>query len=710
MIRVSRSAAAFLVLIAGLLIPSAAASGTTAGQEKGRPNLLLITVDTLRADRLGCYGGREVKTPTIDALASRSVLFERAFAHTPLTLPSHTSILLGTTPPFHGVHDNSGFIVRDEFLTLAEWLKGRGYATGAFVGAFPLDSRFGLTQGFDVYDDDYGSQSRDEFVFVERKAEVVVDRAISWLKDRKGPWFAWVHCFDPHQPYQPPEPFSSQYKGSAYDGEVAYVDSALGKLMGFLKANGFESGTTVVLTADHGESLGEHGEMTHGYFAYNATLHVPLIIASPGLKPGRAAGNASHIDIFPTVCDALSVPKPAGLQGVSLWAAAKGKADPVQPIYFEALTAYYNRGWAPLRGTIEGNTKFMDSPIPELYDLEKDFHEQNNLAGAAGLGAHKKAFDELMKSQSSAGGAAAARKVDRDTSEKLRSLGYLASLQAPQKKTFTEADDLKTLLPFQNLWMQALSAYYGGKLDEAVRMLKEIISQRTDFDLAYTYLANLYKEKGRRNDAVDVLLEAYGNNPRSFRIMTSYGIALIDAGRNDEALDVLDKAVGIIDFDPEAWNYIGVAHWNKGELDAALKAYERALAIDNNYAIVFNNLGSLHLSEFLKGKRPELLSKAVANFRRAIELDPKYASAWNGLGAALKMSGDLDGALAAWKKAVELKPDFSYPLYNLGLILLSRGDKAQALIYFTKYKEGNYASLPLTDRQKLDALIQKCRQ
>jgi len=708
--RRSRPWAAFFVLVAGLLIPEASASWTAAGAEEGRPNLLLITIDTLRADRLGCYGGREVKTPAIDALASRSVLFERAFAHTPLTLPSHASILLGTTPPFHGVHDNSGFIVRDEFLTLAEWLKDRGYATGAFVGAFPLDSRFGLTQGFDIYDDDYGSQSRDEFVFVERKAEAVVNRAISWLEDTKGSWFVWIHCFDPHQPYQPPEPFSSQYKGSAYDGEVAYVDSVLGKLMDFLRTKGLESGTTIVLTADHGESLGEHGEMTHGYFAYNATLHVPLIIASPGLKPGRAAGNASHIDIFPTVCDALRVPKPGGLQGVSLWAAAREKTAPARPVYFEALTAYYNRGWAPLRGCIEGNTKFIDSPIPELYDLGKDFNEQNNLAGEGGLDAHKKAFDELLKSQSSAGRAAAARKVDRDTSEKLRSLGYLASLQAPQKKTFTEADDLKTLLPFQNLWMQALSAYYGGKFDEAVRMLKEITTQRTDFDLAYTYLANLYKEKGRQGDAVDVLLEAFRNNPQSYRIMTSYGIALIDAGRNDEALDVLNKAVEIIDFDPEAWNYIGVAHWNKGELDAALKAYEKALAIDNNYAIVFNNLGSLHLSEFLKGKRPEPLSKAVADFRRAIELDPIYASAWNGLGAALKMSGDVDGALAAWKKAVELKPDFSYPLYNLGLILLSRGDKAQALVYLTKYKDGSYASLPFNERQKLDELIQKCRQ
>ncbi len=709
MINVIRFPATVLILIAGLSIPASAASGTMAGPKEGRSNLLLITIDTLRADRLGCYGGRGVRTPTIDALASRGVLFERAFAHTPLTLPSHANILLGTTPPFHGIHDNSGFIVRAELLTLAEWLKSRGYETGAFVGAFPLDSRFGLTQGFDVYDDDYGSQGRDEFLFVERNAEVVVDRTMSWLKDRKAPWFAWVHCFDPHQPYRPPEPFGSQYKDNAYDGEVAYVDYALGKLMDFLKANGFDSDTTIVLTADHGESLGEHGEMTHGYFAYNATLHVPLIIASPGLKPGRAAGNASHIDIFPTVCNALRLPKPAGLQGVSLWAAAQGKANPVLPIYFEALTAYYNRGWAPLRGYIEGNMKFMDSPIPELYDLENDFFEQNDLAGAEGLDAYKKVFDGLMKALSSEGGAGAARKVDRDTSEKLKSLGYLASFQVPQKRTFTAADDLKTLLPFQNLWGQAMRAYYGGKLDEALGMLREIIARRMDFDLAYIYLADLYKEKGLMNDAVNVLLEAYKHNPQSFRIMTSYGIALIDKGRNDDALEVLTKALGIVDFDPEVWNYVGVAHWNKGELEEALKAYEKALAIDKNYAIVFNNLGSLHVSEFLKGNRPGSLAQALASFRRAIELDPKYASAYNGLGAAMKMIGDADGAVAAWTKAVDLKPDFPYPLYNLGLTLLTRGDKARALIYFTRYKEGNYASLPLADRQKLDALILQCR-
>ena len=244
-------------------------------------NLLLITIDTLRPDRLSCYSSEHLKTPRIDSLAGRGVLFTQAFAHTPSTLPSHANILLGATPLYHGVHDNSNFIVREEFLTLAEYLKSFGYSTGAFVGAFPLDSRFGLTQGFDVYDDNYGYKDSQEFTYVERKAEVVVEKSISWLKTERNPWFIWIHLFDPHQRYYPPEPFRTQHQGKLYDGEVAYVDFALGKLFDYLEKNKLFDKTLIIFTGDHGESLGEHGEPTHGYFAYNSTLWVPLIISFP---------------------------------------------------------------------------------------------------------------------------------------------------------------------------------------------------------------------------------------------------------------------------------------------------------------------------------------------------------------------------------------------------------------------------------------------
>lgn len=674
-----------------------------------KPNILLITVDTLRADHLGCYGDARIGTPVIDGLAARGVLFSRAFAHTPSTLPSHANILLGLTPNAHGVHDNSAFIVREDFPTLAQWLKAQGYATGAFVGAFPLDSRFGLTQGFDVYDDDYGSQGPMDATFVERKADVVVDRALEWIKGRTGPWFLWVHCFDPHQPYDPPEPFRSQYPGNPYDGEIAYVDSALAKLLGFLKERTIEDLTAVIFTADHGESLGEHGESTHGYFAYNATLHVPLILALPGTKPARVEANVCHVDIFPTVCDLLGGKKPGGLQGRSLLPLIQGKSQPPKPIYFEALTAYYNRGWAPLRGYIQGREKYMDSPIPEVYNLEKDFAELDNVAGKADLAKIKKTFAELVRAESSPLADKAGQNMDRTTAEKLRSLGYLASPQTPKKKDFTARDDLKTLLPFHAKWMKATAAYHAGRTSEGIDLLREVIAERKDFDLAYTYLANFTKEQGRPKEAEAVLREAHENNPGSFRIMTAYGIAMIDAGRFDEAIDLLKKSLGIIDFDPETWNYLGVAYWNKGLYDEALKAYDQALSLDRNYAIVFNNRGSLYLSRFFKGRQAGDLAKSAADFRKAVELDPKYSSAWNGLGVSLRQSGDIDGAITAWKKAVELKPDFGFALYNLGLGLLGRGDKAEALICFTRYKELAYGALPPSERARLDELIRKCR-
>lgn len=702
----SRLPAATVVLSALLLFGTA---GPPTAAAATKPNILLVTIDTLRADHLGCYGYAGVKTPVIDGLAGRGVLFSRAFAHTPSTLPSHTNILLGLTPSAHGVHDNSNFIVREGFLTLAEWLKAQGYATGAFVGAFPLDSRFGLTRGFDVYDDNYGSQGPMDLVFIERRADVVVGKALEWLRERRGPWFLWVHLFDPHQPYDPPEPFKSQYGGKPYDGEIAFVDSSMGRLMDYLTKEGIDDDTAVILTADHGESLGEHGESTHGYFAYNATLHVPLIAALPDRKAGRVDVNVCHIDIFPTVCDLLGQKRPDGLQGISLMPLIRGKTLPARPIYFEALTAYYNRGWAPLKGYIRGSEKFMESPIPEVYDLEKDFGELASIAGRTELPRCRKILAELVQAETSPLAGGAGHSMDRETRDKLRSLGYLASPQGPAPKSFTAKDDLKTLLPYHTKWTQATAASAAGRTEEGIALLKEIIVERKDFDLAYTYLASFYKEQRKPREAEAVLREAYANNPGSFRIMTSLGIALIDEGRHDEAIDLLKKSLELIDFDPETWNYLGVAYWNKGLFDQALEAYGRALNLDPNYPFVFNNLGSLYLSRFLKDRAPGDLAKAAENFRRAVELDPKYASAYNGLGVSQRQSGDTEGAIASWEKAVELKPDFGFALYNLGLGLLGRGDKSQALVYLSRYKDLFYSILPPMEKARLDELIGMCK-
>ena len=370
---------ASLAFAAWLALPALAAGAGGADL-----NLLVVTIDTLRPDRLSCYSPEHRRTPRIDALAAKGVLFERAFAHDPETLPSHTNIFLGMTSLAHGVSENSKSIVAPDFETLAELLKGRGYATGAFVSGFPLDSRFGLDQGFDVYDDHYPAKARPGDAFSERPAEKTVAAALQWLSAQKGKWFCWVHLWDPHDPYAPPEPYATQFKDDPYSGEVAYVDAEIGRLMDALGQAGLEGRTAVVLTGDHGESLGDHGETFHGYFAYNATLWVPLIIAAPGAKAGRVKDYVSHVDIFPTVCDLLGLEKPASLQGGSLSPFLRGRTRPARPIYFEALEAYINRGWAPLRGVIENGKKFISSPIPELYDMESDFAEEKNLAGGRG--------------------------------------------------------------------------------------------------------------------------------------------------------------------------------------------------------------------------------------------------------------------------------------------------------------------------------------
>ena len=703
----------FLFLLTQILGIDFVPSIAGASPKKIPLNVLLITIDTLRPDRLCCYSDEHIQTPQIDSLAEKGALFLKAFAHTPTTLPSHTNILLGTTPLYHGVHDNQNFIVRDEFLTLAEHLKSSGYATGAFVGAFPLDSRFGLTQGFDVYDDNYGSKNYQEFSYVERPAEVVVQKAMDWLGNQKKSWFLWIHCFDPHQQYNPPEPFKTEFRESPYNGEVAYVDHELGRLFAYLRKNRLEENTLIIFTGDHGESLGQHGESTHGYFAYNSTIWIPLIIVFPGVKPAVVDQNVCHVDIFPTVCDVLGMEKPDFLQGISLVPVLKGKKYnrlSSRAIYFESLYPFYGRGWAPLTGIIQEKNKYMDSPIPEYYDLENDFDEENNLAAQERLDKYKSALEKVLEAQSYSGKTAASQKIDREAMEKLKSLGYISSPQAEKKGEFMTGDDLKVLLPYQNRLQKAMGAYHKGNVDEGIAVLQKIIQERKDFDQAYAYLATLLKVKKDYKGAVEVLRAGYQNCPRSYKVITTFGIFLTEVREYDAAIHILQEGLKLIDYDPDIWNYLGVAYWKKGALALALEAFRESLKLDHNYSIAFNNTGSVYLSKFLKTKEQEDLQKALAHFQKAIELDPGYASAFNGLGAVYSQAGNVEGAINSWERAVEINPDLGFALYNLGLAYLRKGDKVNALAYLNRYKQKEYQRLPQIEKEKLDALIQRCRQ
>jgi len=409
-------------------------------------NVLLVTIDTLRADALGSYGG-PAATPNLDRLARQGVRYDFAHAHAVVTLPSHTSILTGRYPFEHGVRDNSGYRLAAATPTIATLLKAAGYHTAAFIGGFPLNARFGLTRGFDVYDDRMGeAHGPIEFALPERRAEAVIATAQAWIRTQPDQWFAWVHLFDPHAPYAPPAPFNRQYADRPYDGEVAYVDQALAPLFESVKSQARP--TFIVVTADHGEALGDHGEATHGLFAYESTLRVPLILAQhiPGQEaPERTEASSvpvRHVDLLPTMLSAVSLPAPAGVPGRSLLQASDTEGDASSTSYFEAMSASLNRGWAPLQGILAGREKLISLPLTELYRLSNDPHETTNLSGRE---PDRRRVREARRTDWHASTAGARGAEDPETVARLRSLGYAAGGNA-KKHSYTEDDDPKRLI------------------------------------------------------------------------------------------------------------------------------------------------------------------------------------------------------------------------------------------------------------------------
>ncbi|HJU42498.1 MAG TPA: sulfatase, partial [Vicinamibacterales bacterium] len=483
-----RSQLAVLVLLvaAGALWWIARKTEPSAVVRSPEQNLLLVTIDTLRADALGSYGGRAA-TPHLDRLAQRGLRFTFAHAHAVVTLPSHASIHTGRYPFDHGVRDNAGYRLEEQQETIAEIARRTGMATGAFVGAFPLDRQFGLDQGFDVYRDVGGRMvAQADFSFTERRAEEVVRDAIAWITDQKGKWFAWVHVFDPHAGYTPPAPFDTTYGADPYAGEVAYVDSALGPL--FDRAAASSRPTLVVVTADHGEGLGEHGEATHGTFAYESTLRVPLIVTQVG--PGGTEGGGRvidtpvrHVDVLPTIADVFGFDRSEGLPGASLLAMA---GEP-RPSYFEAMTPMLKRGWAPLWGVVAGFDKYIELPIREVYNLAADPKETRNLAASdamktPALIAELRRFEAVLPGEQRAEQAA--------VRAKLESLGYVSGA-APRKTRYTEDDDPKRLIDVDRLMMDGIDLYRRGRLREAMDAYRAVLARRPEMGLAHRRLAFL---------------------------------------------------------------------------------------------------------------------------------------------------------------------------------------------------------------------------
>jgi len=699
--------AAAAILLALVLLLAFALNPSWIGLRRPPPqgalrgyNLLLVTIDTLRADRLGCYGSKRGLTPVLDRLASQGICFERALAHVPLTLPSHTSILTGHYPSTHSVHDNGTFRVPPSQETLSTVLKAAGYRTAAFVGAFVLDARFGLNRGFDLYDDYYGEKRPHHFQLVERRAEAVTASAERWLGDVPGsPWFAWLHLWDPHTPYLAPDQAPGKPVAEAYDAEVAYVDRALGVFLERQRAAGRLDLTLVVITGDHGESLGDHGERSHGTFAYNSSLRVPwLMWAGETLGPDVFSPWVRHIDLLPTVLDLLGIRPPAGVEGRSLRPfLAGGERYETPSSYFEALNTHLTRNWAPLQGIVQRGVKYIDLPLPELYDLERDPDEMENLyEQRRGQASQLRAELERFKAGSTTAEALA---PDRETLEKLRTLGYVTAPVAGRKTEFSEGDDPKKLIHLSNLYDEATEAFNRGELSEAVGILRKLLSQQPASSQARQELAYGLHQTARLEEAVEVLEAAVAAGVQDTSLLGLLGAYLLEMGRTAHAATILEEVVRRDPDFAEAHNYLGVAYSRLGRHEEASGQFEGALALDPSSAKTLNNLGSLALA---RGD----LQEAVRRFEAALAYDPEYAVAHNGLGVARARLGDPERAISSWQRAVELDPQLYDALYNLGLALYDR-DPGQAAPFLERFLREAPARRYAADLAKARSLLRR---
>jgi arylsulfatase A-like enzyme/Flp pilus assembly protein TadD len=640
-------------------------------------NVLLITIDTLRADALGSYGNARAATPWMDRLAAAGIRFDRAHAHTVVTLPSHASILSGVYAQDHGIRDNAGFRFPPARPTVATVLKARGYATGAFISAFPLDSRFGLAHGFDVYDDLFvDAAPRAPMLEQERRGIDTVASARRWLDahvaDRT---FCWVHLYEPHSPYAPPEPFASRFRDDPYGGEVAAADAALEPLLRPILDAGRDGHTLVVVTGDHGEALGDHGEATHGVFAYEATLRVPLIVYAPTLLSPRAiAAEARHVDVLPTILDALDIPCPDGIRGKSLLALAAGRGGDAHAVtYFEALSPSLNRGWAPLRGVVRDGLKYIDLPLPELYDLDSDPHELHNLI--AFRAADRDALRQVLASIGVAGAGAARLAESADVRARLESLGYTSG-RAQERDRYTENDDPKRLIALDTRLQEVVRLYTSGDRSVALAGAQALVQERPGMRVAWMTLAQIQRDGGDLDGAIGSLRRAHALAPGDPQTTSLLGAWLTERGSAAEAVAVLSPSASSDDADLQVLVALALAQARSGRSGEAVATLERARAAEPSNAMLLVDLGTIRL---MANRRAE----ARQAFEAALERNPALARAHSSLAAMAAEDGRAGDATAHWQDAARIDPAEYQRIFLLGVSFARAGRAEPARVCFS---------------------------
>jgi arylsulfatase A-like enzyme/Flp pilus assembly protein TadD len=621
---------------------------------KDVPNILLISIDTCRADYLSCYGYGSRTTPNIDKLAKESILFSNAYSPVPMTLPAHGSMLTGTIPPFHGVHDNLDYQLGQQNETLAEILGRNDFSTGAVISAFVLDSQFGLNQGFDYYNDRFEKPIKTLNIN-ERRGGEVNRFALEWLEEHKSErFFLFLHYYDPHLKYEPPEPFATKFYGNPYAGEIAYTDHCIGQVIKKLKDLGLYESTLIVVTGDHGEMLGEHGENSHMYFIYQSAIKVPLIFKLPGRHTARKIDESvGIIDIAPTVCSMLGIRIPDQVQGHDLtdFFSQKQIPDHERPIYCESMCAT-RYGGNSLLGMVEGRWKYIQTTRPELYDLVEDPGETNNLVTQQPHRA--RILQERLKlvlEESVGKGISGSKAVlDEEGRRRLASLGYLADTGVNEDYEFDQSkDDPKDLIGFHILNDKARTLIFLEKFKEAKAVCERMIKTRPEDFHTRNLLAEIANKQDDFAEAIKHFSEALRINPEDAKTLYNLGNVFDRLGNTAEAIHYYAETLRIDPGFAEAHNNLAGVLLNQGKLNEAINHYSEALRLNPTDAEIHNNLG------FIMARQGRV-AEAISYYTEALRINPGFAEAHNGLGVVLANQGRIPEAIGHFSEAVRINP------------------------------------------------------
>ena len=664
--------------------------------EARRPlNVILVTADTLRADRLPIYGYDKVETPNLDRMARTGVVFEQATTVVPLTLPAHSSMFTGTFPMHHGVRDNGGYYLGQDQVTLAETLKENGYQTGGFVAAFVLDSRWGLNQGFDRYYDDFDLAKYENVGLdtVQRRGGEVLQEAVKWMEEVKDDrFFAWLHFYDVHTPYEAPEPFLSRYKnypGARYDGEIAYLDSLMGELFDWLEKTDLDDDTLVVFIADHGESLGQHEENTHGFFIYDATMRVPFLLKAPyrQIRTGqRISAQVRNVDLMPTILDLVAVEPPESIQGTSLVPLLERETDDLGLLaYSESFYPRHHYGWAELKSVRNGKLQFIDAPRPELFDVEADPQQTTNLASqrAATVSELKNALDDLVARYSVEGiDDKVPETPDADTAAQLAALGYLGGPSKIKIDPNRPLPDPKDKIRLFNLIKDAGADSSEDRIEEAMAKIEKVLAEDPDILEAHYIRGNLYTKQKELEKALAAYQDALARDPEYKSALFGLATTYQELGRTEEAEVGFRRILELDPRDNRAYYVLAKIHVDRDDFDGALGLLQQAVDVGSERAPLHNLMAECYIGL----KRLDEAKKEIAT---ALEMNSDLPTAHFNLALIHEEEDDVPGAIAAYERELELSPKDFRSHFNLAKLYGKAGNAPKTREHFEKAIETN---------------------